>query len=920
MEHKIVKSIKIVIETNKNEIPKGYKLWENRKLENFESLEELIRLLRDIFSEEEKAIEYEHQKSYVTDVYENGVRHFATALLKVILNNHEVLGEIDLYVELLGQKHMAYAFYHMLNENSIDTHNIQKDSRYGKSLYNGLASFYDDFYGSFADNEEAICLLCKYYPKEGDSWLSREEVISALQKHIKNAGAYNDIGYAFRGIEQIHKNIGNLPNDLISELLKQYALYGVVNQKVYRHQIYAIIDGSIMEERDKRILKFFYLDSLLLANVFNMALVAKAEENGDGIEVYYNMYDEKLDKRQIQVFKNPNAYWDNDAVDKRLFWKNGQQMAGIILEDETIVLSVQDKKGYFDFNYDDWELENFQTKETRAKIRKLIADSKNFRLEDKQMTFSLLYLDNYRGVQGQILDFDHKYTFIPERGELRRNEGKGMPGLRFYGKQVYSLSCIVGKNGSGKTSIIDFLRDIFYKMLKILEDFDVPCENGYFETVNFQKYGILDGEREWKFLTVFHIGKEGYFLTNINGVNVLDILPYRKGVCRNLDFCKVAYFSQQMRADQIILSENGERTDRKRPQGVAKTLEGLGRCDYSEMNSYVQKRNALAIWQKRKDIESEETEQMINKELCYLFSLLRNIKSSKICEYLEIKPEKEIMIYELESGKICEAFLVKDCEDIFKIEEIEKTYDKSLDVGIGFFSSGQYAKLMFLAKLHWFMAGYNKDKEYYRKILGGTFFSREEALQKEESALIFIDEGELYYHPEWQRRFLKNLLDMLSLCKEEAKLQVVFTTNSPFVISDLLKEDVQYLSIKKDFGYTLGQNIHTLLKSNFFLEYTIGEYSRELIEAIMMWLGGRKTDLQIFYDIRQDEDDLYGMVEFLIQQIGEPIYREKLGRMLEEQVVTNKTQRERRILELERKKTELEKELDQLKEDKGGKD
>ncbi|MCM1117972.1 MAG: ATP-binding protein [bacterium] len=920
MEDKVIKDITYVLETNKEKIPEGYKLWETWKLGNSKSLEELIQLLRDIFREEEKAIEYEHKKPYVTDVYEDGVRHFAIDLLRVMLNNHTVLDEIDIYVELLGQKHMAYAFYHMSNEDSIDTRKMQKNSRYLEALYNGLVNFYCDFRGRFADNEEAICLLCKYYPKEEGSWLRREKVISALLKHIKFAGAYNDYGYAFHGIEQIYKNIDKLPNDLICELLKQYALYDVVNQKVYRHQIFAIIDGSKMEERDKRKLKFFYLDSLLLANIYNMAWVAQAEENGERIEVHYNMYDEKLDKLQIQVFKNPDAYWDNDTGDKRLFWVNGKQMAEIILEDEAIVFSVQDKKDYFVFKYDDWKLESIQTKESMEIIRKLISDSENFRSEDKQMTFSLLYLDNYRGMQGQILDFDHKYAFSPERGELRRNERMGMPGLYFYGKEIYSLSCIVGKNGTGKTSIIDFLRDTFYKMLKILEDFNVPCENGYIETDSFQEYGILDRELELKFLVVFRIGKEFYFLTNIDGVNAQGILPYRKGICRYLDFCKVVYFSQQMRADQIILFENGERTDRQRQQGIAKTLEGLGQCDFSEMKSFVQKRNALAILQSQKDIVSKETEQMINKELCYQFSLLRNVETGKICDYLDIQPEKEISIYDLESGNIWERFLIKDCGDISKLKEIEKTYDKRLDVGIGFFSSGQYAKLMFLAKLHWFLAGYNKDKEYYESILGGTFFSREEALQKEESALIFIDEGELYYHPEWQRRFLKTLLDVLSLCNGEAKLQVAFTTNSPFVISDLLKEDVQYLCIQeKDFGCTLGQNIHTLLRSNFFLEYTIGEYSRELIEAIMIWLGGGKSNLQIFYDIMQDEEDLYKNVEFIIQQIGEPIYREKLGKMLEERIAAHGTQIERRIRELESQKAELEKELVQLKGEKNAK-
>lgn len=76
---------------------------------------------------------------------------------------------------------MAYAIYYLLDTNSVDAQNIQNDLRYKKSLYKGLVAFYAAFYGNFADNEEAICLLCKYYPKDEDSWLEREEVSVSLQ-------------------------------------------------------------------------------------------------------------------------------------------------------------------------------------------------------------------------------------------------------------------------------------------------------------------------------------------------------------------------------------------------------------------------------------------------------------------------------------------------------------------------------------------------------------------------------------------------------------------------------------------------------------------------------------------------------------------------------------------------------------------
>lgn len=902
------------VESNREYIPKGYVYFQMHINENGDSLSEYILGLFNVLSIEEEAIKEERQAAYVTNDYENGVRNFAIALLKVLLENHEVLNGMMPYAYLLGQKHMAYAFYHLLDIGSIDLH-LQEDKRYRNYLYQGLVNFYSAFYGNFSDNEEAVRLLCKYYPKGEDVEVSREEVICALMDHIKNAGAFNDLGYAFRGIEQIQKYICGLPDDFIQKLLEQYALYDVVNQKVYRHQMFAIIDGSELGEEDKHILKFFYLDSLLLANLFNTEWVNKVQEDGNEVEVYYNSYDEKLNVKRINVLKEPEAYWDNMNKGRRLFYVDGQQMAEVVKKEDGICFWVQEHRKDFPYQYNDWALEDFQSEEVREEIRYLLSGSESE--SQNQMVYSMLYLDNYRGVKNQILDFDHRYLFHPNSGELKFNNKGSMPGLHFYGKAVYSLSCIVGKNGTGKSSIVDFLRDIFYKMIRVLEDFDVLCDNGYVSIDDFLDYGILDGERNFKFLVVFRVGEDDYFLTNMDDLKAVDVPPYQKGVCRNLQLCKVVYFSQQMRTDQIVLFESGNRTQRQEVRGVAGALKGLGQWDYSEMKSYVQKKNAIMVLE-GKEITPEAAGQVVNKELCYLFSLLRNVEISEICGYLDISLEREWVIYDLDTGYILDRFPLGDCKKASKMNQIEEKYASMPKAGIGFFSSGQYAKLMFLAKLYWFLEGYHKDREYYASILGDNFFSLEEAMQEGESALIFIDEGELYYHPEWQRRFVAVLLEMLNQYVEEARLQVIFTTNSPFVISDMLMEDVQYLSDHKEqFGSTLGQNIHKLLTNNFFMEFTIGQYSREMIEAVIGLLNGEentdsKKNIYRYFDEIQDESKIqeWKMVRYLIQQIGEPVYQKKLEKMLEKWEPSKEVQ----IQELERKKADLEAEIAKLKD------
>ena len=633
-------------------------------------------------------------------------------------------------------------------------------------------------------------------------------------------------------------------------------------------------------------------------------------------KVHYNNYEERLTDEIIRVFEEPYSVWDNVYGEKRIFMEKGQRMASIELQrDEMIHISYKDNTEKISFDNSEWAFESYRTREIRETLYNLLLDKseKNERMNYKQMKFSLLYLDQYRGMKAQTLDFDHKFSYKANNKKLEAKPVDEERVTFFYGRAVYSLSCIVGKNGTGKTSVVAFMRDTFFKLLKVLEDFDVFCEDGYVNENEFIDE-VLD--KATKFLAVFHYGEKDYFLTNIKDVEVSGVEPYRKGICQNIDeFCKVAYFSPQLRTDQNeLFGERGKDTGNKKKSGVSKALDGLRQCDYSEVKSLVSSINTLMPLSisERADLQNEKF--IINKELCYQFSLIRNFQQKDYSKYLDISGKDEFILYNLVSGEHLQKFSLDDCHDDSKMACLVKNYAMKPDVRIGFFSSGEYAKFVFWAKMFWFLKGCRIDSEYYRKLLGVDCFSGEDALQEGETALIFIDEGELYYHPEWQRRYLSTLLDVLKKCQIDSMLQIVITTNSPFVISDVLKEDVQYLSDQKGkFENTLGQNIHSLLKNNFFMDYTIGEYSRNLIDSIIRWLNTNSKEQEegftcYFDDIR----DEYQAVRLLIQQIGEPIYREKLEMMLEEKMEQESLE-ELQISELEKKKAEIEARIARIK-------
>lgn len=216
-----------------------------------------------------------------------------------------------------------------------------------------------------------------------------------------------------------------------------------------------------------------------------------------------------------------------------------------------------------------------------------------------------------------------------------------------------------------------------------------------------------------------------------------------------------------------------------------------------------------------------------------------------------------------------------------------------------------------------------KGESVYRRLSGGeqarlSFFSRmndaksrmngpEKRVGQDlnSEVLLLIDEGDTYYHPEWQRKFFTDVMKAVQWFFRHNLVQLIMTTNAPFIVSDLPHWCVVYLEQDEDGGTrakrpnekeldgrTFGQNIHTLLATAFFMKYTIGEFSRRKIDDLIRSLGPTgETDVSEAMKV--------------IDLIGEPVLRMKLyemasgkfGPTAEIEIL------EKRIEELKRKKS-----------------
>ena len=145
---------------------------------------------------------------------------------------------------------------------------------------------------------------------------------------------------------------------------------------------------------------------------------------------------------------------------------------------------------------------------------------------------------------------------------------------------------------------------------------------------------------------------------------------------------------------------------------------------------------------------------------------------------------------------------------------------------------------------------------------------------------LILDEVEICFHPEFQRRFVYELLGYIKrlFMNRNASFNILIATHSPFILSDIPQSNILYLEdgkmvmpegIKNPFA----ANICDILYQSFFLKQGfVGEFARKKIKRMIELLlpGG------YFLDDSEAEFHL------LMELIGDPFLKMQLQQLYED--------------------------------------
>ena len=159
-----------------------------------------------------------------------------------------------------------------------------------------------------------------------------------------------------------------------------------------------------------------------------------------------------------------------------------------------------------------------------------------------------------------------------------------------------------------------------------------------------------------------------------------------------------------------------------------------------------------------------------------------------------------------------------------------------------------------------------------------------EAIQP--NLILLLDEPENYMHPEMCRTFIRNLNVLLSKRNPNAELQVLISTHSPFMLSDVMASQVIKMDYDENGKCVISEsekpyyaaNIHSIMADGFFLEYTIGEQARIFLEDKFKLLQ-RLTCMN--RNLSSSEKEELTMMRSVIPNIGDALIRHCFCMMLE---------------------------------------
>ena len=506
------------------------------------------------------------------------------------------------------------------------------------------------------------------------------------------------------------------------------------------------------------------------------------------------------------------------------------------------------------------------------------------------MELVYLWVDEYKNIDKQGFDFSPKFNcnYDPDTNELTIVENDNYID-NFFGENI-NVMAIVGKNGSGKSSILEIFANLIlqtniensiilsiYKNKKLIFITNIKSLN-----INYSDEYEIKSIHDINDYNIFSV----YYSPNFTNGNLNQFL----------ELFTTPFFRTHIKDDMKSYDKHGYNNDNFKNQSLLNFIFNANRIiDHHPTKSGYMQQHAFTIEEQYRGYE-------IGK-IIYILSFLKlfgtgylpvNIKNddivtiniqhnsytaknleSNILVKIEKLLELEVEFYEDDEKKIEYNRNVKKDEYQVSYKKLMAFLKKNINDDNDTFSLSIVDALEFIKE---YLNIYRFNRNLQNSIFDFSFknlSSGEENLilmfaliergissyldheveNNNYNVLLMLDEIENNLHPNWQKVLFKELLSFLMLIEEhyqkEYKKKIQFTillsSHSPFLLSDIPKQNIIFLDTDAENNckvlkhdevmnkkQTFGANIHTLLSDSFFMEEGLmGKFAKGKIKEII---------------------------------------------------------------------------------------
>ena len=512
--------------------------------------------------------------------------------------------------------------------------------------------------------------------------------------------------------------------------------------------------------------------------------------------------------------------------------------------------------------------------------------------------------------KNQIFNFSYEYKvdFNFETNELKIDKNQDSI-ENFYGNSIYNISPIVGINGVGKSTILNLI-GYYYRA----EDQNKDINQFFYVYLDTnRKFYLRDENYDLSSITIEGIATDkvdiGYYGSKKND-NLIYIMNEDRrpsgsyGGSSSLDVHLAESYrwyilNGSFEAYEVLYSQNLVSSSYKFSFGVSnysipekylndweereffsclvlkiivKICEDFKCClRDGEIERYFLDGNYLHLFDKIKKEIEEEKKGFINSLVNFLNYLERFIHKYKIKEYSDSIGSR---IVELGYGE-------KNFDNRIEFEKLYLDYEKleknaclsAIDEFYYNMSTGEINILKVMSYVKWLQLNSSQ----------GT-------------CQLVVDELESGMHLEWSRSLINFLVNYINEINkiEGMNFQLIFTTHSPYMLSDIKPGNVIMLEKNQATGYsegkvlqnTFAKNIQEIMKENL-IDNIYGDFALAKINSMIERLNG--------------EEEQEGNEEELLKEIhliSEPILRNKLLEMYDKKYNTSEFNIEKQLQKL----------------------